>query len=292
MIEAVELRERAPRMLIADDDPAILRLLAGRCARAGFEVETANNGLQALIKANRQQPDILVIDVNMPEADGLTICARLLDSSRKSLNVVVITGSRQSEPADRCDGFGAYYIRKGSAFWTELAEALTETFPAMTQQIKGLAPEPAAAVVSKSHSRILVIDEDPFMELYLRSRLRKFGIDTLHASDAHHGFRTACKEEPSVIICDYDTSQGDAHYLLSRLRTAHLTENVPVLVWTDLDLTETVMQNLKREVCGHPGAAEIFKKSLDMSELFVTLEKLVGFQNFDATSHAPESWKH
>src|SRR5471032_2419055 len=103
-------------MLIADDDPAIVRLLAERCTRVGFEVETAANGIQALIKANRTHPDILIIDVNMPEADGLAVCARLLDPSRKSLNVVVVTGSRETETVERCEGFGAFYVRKGPEF--------------------------------------------------------------------------------------------------------------------------------------------------------------------------------
>ncbi len=100
--------ERAPRMLIADDDPAIVQLLALRCASVGFEVETATNGVNALIKANRQHPDILIIDVNMPEADGLTVCARLLDPSKRSLNVIVVTGSAGSETLERCEGFGAF----------------------------------------------------------------------------------------------------------------------------------------------------------------------------------------
>jgi len=72
-------------MLIADDDPAIVRLLADRCAGVGFVVETAVNGVQALIKAHQHHPDIVVIDVNMPEADGLKVCAHLLDPSRRAL---------------------------------------------------------------------------------------------------------------------------------------------------------------------------------------------------------------
>jgi CheY-like chemotaxis protein len=56
-----------PKMLIADDDPCVLRAVADRCTRMGFDVETATNGLQALIKASQCQPDILVIDVHMPE---------------------------------------------------------------------------------------------------------------------------------------------------------------------------------------------------------------------------------
>lgn len=290
-MEAQKLETRAPRMLIADDDPAIVRLLAGRCARAGFDVETATNGVQALIKASRRQPDILIIDVNMPEADGLTICARLLDPSKKALNVVVITGSSETETIARCDGFGAYYVRKGSDFWQGLSEALTETFPDMSEQISGLKPEPMAAL-SKSRPRILVIDEDPFIEEFLHSRLGKFSVDTLHSPNAPQGYRTACREEPSVIICDYAMTDGDAHYLLARLRTTRVTENIPVFVWTDLDLTETARQNLEREVCGHPGAAGIFKKTIETDELFSTLQKVVGFDSFDVTSHAPKSWRN
>jgi DNA-binding response OmpR family regulator len=92
----VEFRssEETPRMLIADDDPSIVRLLADHCARMGFDVDTASNGIQALLKAGRVKPDILVIDVNMPEVDGLSVCAHLLGPDRKPVNVIVITGSR------------------------------------------------------------------------------------------------------------------------------------------------------------------------------------------------------
>jgi hypothetical protein len=54
MTDASVLSEKPPRMLIADDDPSIVRLLADRCASVGFEVDTATNGIQALIKADRR----------------------------------------------------------------------------------------------------------------------------------------------------------------------------------------------------------------------------------------------
>ena len=70
--------DKAPRILIADDDPSIVDLLADRCARMGFVVETASNGIQALLKARRNAPAVLIIDVNMPGVDGLSVCTRLL----------------------------------------------------------------------------------------------------------------------------------------------------------------------------------------------------------------------
>src|SRR6202035_1070926 len=49
----------APKILIADDDPCVLRAVADRCTRMGFDVETATNGLKALIKASQHRPDVL-----------------------------------------------------------------------------------------------------------------------------------------------------------------------------------------------------------------------------------------
>ena len=68
--------------------------------------------------------------------------------------------------------------------------------------------------------RVLVIDDDPAIQEFLSSRLAKYGIDTLYAADAVHGFRMACREHPSVIITDNFMPDGDAQYLLHRLRSA------------------------------------------------------------------------
>ena len=277
MTEAARLTEKPPRMLIADDDPMIVRMLADRCARVGFEVETATNGIQALIKANRSHPDIMVIDVNMPEADGLTVCARLLDPSRKSLNVVVVTGSRETETAERAEGFGAYYVRKGPKFWSGLGVALTQLFPSMAERIKEL-DQPSAGVEMRQRPRVLVIDDDFAIQQFLSSRLDKCGVDLLHASDIAQGYRMACREVPSVIISDYFLPNGGVTYLLSRLRTTPATQNIPVFVLTGRHIDEITEQGLMREICGKPGAAQIFEKALDMDGLFAALQKLCGFE--------------
>jgi CheY-like chemotaxis protein len=277
MTNALSLSERSPRMLIADDDPSIVKLLADRCAGVGFEIETATNGIQALIKANRSHPDIMVIDVNMPEADGLTVCARLLEPSRRSLNVVVVTGSREAQTLERCEGFGAYYVRKGPEFWSGLGVALTELFPRMADRIKDL-HQPMRAEM-RERSRVLVIDDDPAIKQFLSSRLGKCGVELLFAPDIGQGFRMACRQAPSVIISDYFLPNGGIPYLLSRLRTTPETENIPVFVLTGRELGEITEQSLMREVCGKPGVVRIFRKSFDTKELFGALQKVCGFEN-------------
>jgi CheY-like chemotaxis protein len=277
MTDAQELTLKPPRMLVADDDPSVVRLLADRCGRMGFEVETANNGIQALIKANRSHPDVMVIDVNMPEADGLTVCARLLDPSRRSLNVIVVTGSREAETVERCEGFGAWYIRKGPGFWNGLGDALTELFPGMAERIKGLQERPTGAEL-RARPRVLVIDDEVLIMKFLSTRLDKCGVELLFASDVAQGYRMACREMPSVIISDYFLPNGGVPYLLARLRTTPATQNIPVFVLTGRTLDEITQQSLMREVCGKPGVAQIFVKAFDTDVLFAALQKLCAFE--------------
>jgi CheY-like chemotaxis protein len=276
MSDAREWSGNAPRMLIADDDPAIVRLLADRCRNVGFDVETATNGVQALIKANQNHPDIMVIDVNMPEADGFAVCARLLDPIRQALNVIVVTGSRDTETVKRCEGYGAHFVRKGPDFWTGLVFALTETFPSMAHRLNELQLQPRRAE-TRNRPRVLVVDDDPSIAAFLTSRLDKYGVDTLYAPDAPHGYRMARQEEPSVIITDYFMPNGNVYYLLGRLRTTVETANIPVFVWTGGRLSKTAEHDLVREVCGHPGVARVFRKAFDTGELFGALQKICFF---------------
>jgi CheY-like chemotaxis protein len=275
----VEFRssDENPKMLIADDDPSIVRLLADHCARMGFDVDTASNGIQALLKASRTKPDTLVIDVNMPEVDGLSVCAHLLGPDRTPVNVIVITGSRDPDTLERCEGFGAYYARKGPNFWDDLEAALAEIHPRMAGSIRQSgAHAPAPAV--RRRPRVLLIDDDNDVNRFLSSRLEKCGVDVQYASDAQQGFRMACRDEPAAIVTDYFMPNGDAQYLLTRLRTTAATENIPVIVLSGRQLNEVTLQSLRREICGHPGAAQILRKSQDTHALFEALKKFCGFE--------------
>ena len=125
--------------------------------------------------------------------------------------------------------------------------------------------------------RVLVVDDDPDIETFLASRLGKYGVDTLYAPDATHGHRMACKERPTVIITDNFMPDGDAQYLLYRLRSTPATEKIPVFVISARRLSELTEQELKRDICGRPGALRIFTKSFDTHELFEALQKYCGF---------------
>jgi CheY-like chemotaxis protein len=220
----------------------------------------------------------------MPEIDGLSVCARLLDPDRKPLNVVVVTGSRNPENLERCEGFGAFYTRKGVNFWSELEAVLTEIYPGLAENINRSDKCSSAVLETRIRPRVLLVDDDADVSRLLSTRLSKFGVDTLYAVNPVQGYRIACREEPSVIISDYFMPDGGAEYLLARLRTTPATQDIPVIVLSGRELSEVIQQNLRREICQHSGAALILRKSVDTTELLDVLRKYCGFEvNLDGT---------
>jgi CheY-like chemotaxis protein len=121
--------DRALSMLVADDDASVVGLIANYGTRMGFDVETASDGIQAFLMITRAKPNILVIDVNMPEMDGLSVCDHLQDADQAPANVIVITASRHPHTLERCERIGTYCARKGPNFWNDLTAALAEIDP-------------------------------------------------------------------------------------------------------------------------------------------------------------------
>lgn len=275
MNDPIEERDRPRKMLIADDDPAVLRLLADRCAKMGFKVETAMNGVQLLVKARQNHPDILIVDVNMPALDGLSVCVSLLDPGRKPLEVIVMTGGEEAETVERCDSLGTFFVRKGPEFWENLKSALVEIYPNLADKMEELQAAASAAVHVRP--RVLVVDDDPDVERFLASRLGKYGVDTLYARGATQALRVASKEKPSVIIADNFMPDGDAQYLLYRLRATPATAAIPVFVISARKLSALDEQTLKREISGWPGALHVFRKTHETDELFDALRKFCSF---------------
>lgn len=80
-------------VLLVEDDPAGRRLYADWLRNAGFAVEEAHNGLQALERALEHRPDILVVDLNIPGIDGFELTRRLrLDERTRDLPILAVTG--------------------------------------------------------------------------------------------------------------------------------------------------------------------------------------------------------
>src|SRR3954468_3252549 len=92
------------RVLIADDDRAIREALTRALALEGYDVVQANDGNTALSLIESAQPDVAILDVMMPNIDGLTVC-RVLRAERNRLPVLMLTA--RTETPDRVAGLDA-----------------------------------------------------------------------------------------------------------------------------------------------------------------------------------------
>lgn len=87
-------------VLVVDDEPKIVKLARDYLEKGGFTVLTAVNGLDALSEARQSQPDLVVLDLNLPGMDGLDVCRTL----RRESDVPIIMLTARVEETDRLIG--------------------------------------------------------------------------------------------------------------------------------------------------------------------------------------------
>src|SRR4030095_9256251 len=92
------------RVLIVDDDPDIVRLVSYNLSHSGYEVQSATSGREALDLVQKQPPDLIVLDVMLPDVDGLEVC-RTLRQQSPSRRIPILMLTARGEEIDRVVGF-------------------------------------------------------------------------------------------------------------------------------------------------------------------------------------------
>lgn len=101
------------RILIADDDEFLARLLALVFGSAGFETLVAKDGVSAMAEAATKRPDAILLDVAMPEADGWTVLRRLrADQRTRQIPVVLMSGAITPPEVVRPTEWPELFLRK------------------------------------------------------------------------------------------------------------------------------------------------------------------------------------
>lgn len=95
------MTDRSPRILVIEDDPSVSTLLVEILGQEGYDVRVAQDGLAGLVKFRAGQPDLAVLDLVMPDVDGVRFLEQVIEEEGGvPVPVVVITGS--SDGAARC----------------------------------------------------------------------------------------------------------------------------------------------------------------------------------------------
>ena len=109
-----EFETPTARVLVADDEPHLLRLVKFRLEREGYEVLTATDGESALKVAREERPDLCVLDVMMPKRSGFDVLRELRsDDGFAGMKVIMLTARAQDRDVDVGFSLGADdYITK------------------------------------------------------------------------------------------------------------------------------------------------------------------------------------
>ncbi|MEK7584371.1 MAG: response regulator [Patescibacteria group bacterium] len=97
------------KILIVEDDPSILNVLANRLRREGYMVHEAVDGRAGLDSAISKKPDLILLDVMMPRMDGLSVLKRLREHKEwgSKVRVILLTNLGQEEDVERGKKLGA-----------------------------------------------------------------------------------------------------------------------------------------------------------------------------------------
>ena len=117
-----DCRDNQKHVLIVDDDQIIRLLMRESLEAAGFRVEEAEDGEQALALLIDSTPDLIMLDVMLPGIDGFEVCARVRDNpERKDIPIVLVTGNNDLESIQRAYDMGVTdFITKPIA-WGSIA---------------------------------------------------------------------------------------------------------------------------------------------------------------------------
>ena len=88
------MKKTSTKILIVDDDPDIIEILTYNLSNEGYNVKSAVNGIEALKKAKKFIPDIILLDVMMPEMDGIEACSNLREIESLSKSMIIFLSAR------------------------------------------------------------------------------------------------------------------------------------------------------------------------------------------------------
>lgn len=118
------------KILIVEDEPALLRVLSDKFTNEGFSILEAKNGLTGLKMALEEKPEVILLDILMPELDGMEMMRRLREANTygKSVPIVILTNLDADEKITWAVAKDepAYYLIKSNVDMDEIVEKVNQ----------------------------------------------------------------------------------------------------------------------------------------------------------------------
>ena len=245
------------RILVVDDIPANVNLLASRLSAEYFDVVTATNGTDALEICERGDCDVVLLDILMPGMDGFEVCRRL-KSGLTTHNIPVVMVTALDQVSDRVRGLEAGaddFLTKPVSGIALIARVRSlSRLKRMTDEVRMRArtsreigiesPEREAIGDKGLGGRILVVDE----RLEFANRTAAFLSDTQKVDievDPSVALFRAAEGNYDLLIVSLGLDRFDGLRLCSQIRSLERTRNLPILAIADVENDTKLVRGLE-----------------------------------------------
>jgi signal transduction histidine kinase/DNA-binding response OmpR family regulator len=247
-------------ILLIDDDPRSLAVIRGLLDGAGYVVDTARDGATGLAAVAAGRPDLVVLDLLLPDLSGFAFVDRLrADPVNHDLPIIVLT-AHDLDPEERARLKGRVHAlaAKGDfnrdEFLVTLARALGRG---------GVISPPEAPLV-------LVVDDHDLNRELARTLLERRGLRVALAEDGIEAVRLCRSEQPALVLLDLAMPQMDGFETVRALKADSTTRGIPVVA-----LTALATQG-DEERAMEAGIDTYLTKPIDRRSLDAVLERFLG----------------
>ncbi len=241
------------RILIVDDIPANTRLLEAQLTSEYYEVATAQNGFEALRLAQTWQPELIMLDIMMPEMDGYETCRRL-KANPETLHIPIVMITSLGEPSERLRGLEAGaddFLTKPVEYDTLLAR--TRSLVRLKRLLDELRVRGETAralgllgenlmIPSISGARALVVDDWDLGAQNIQDALSREGIIPGRASSEVEAMALTAAIPFDLIVLSLSMTTVDPLRLASRLHASDITRGIPLLLIAEPEQHERVLR--------------------------------------------------
>jgi CheY-like chemotaxis protein/signal transduction histidine kinase len=210
-------------LLVVDDDVAVIEYL-GQLLKGFAQISFATNGEDALRLADRQHPDLVLLDIDLPDLGGFEVCRRLRATPGLA-KLPIIFATAHADP-----GIEASALQLGANDFLRKPFDDVQVLARLRTQLRAAAERSDKAEAS-GRTRILIIDDDPTSIQLVRSLLADVG-ECHFALNGTQALTLVGELQPDLVLLDIDLPDSDGFRVCKKLRADPEFGQVPIMFLT------------------------------------------------------------
>jgi len=228
-------------IMVVDDNKFEREEMSKIINQEGMRAIVADGGTQCMQIIKKSLPDVLVLDLMMPDMDGFEVLERVRDDlATKDLPVIVVTAKELTvEDRDKLAGNATSVLTKSDTTSRTLLKEITKIIDEI-----GMSHEDQVSRELKTAKSVLVVEDNPVAMLQVRTVLESEGYRVDTAGGGQEALDYVKDTIPDGIILDLMMPEVDGFSVLNNIRADKTTENIPVLILTAKDLTSEDLKEL------------------------------------------------